>query len=566
MPTQATSNQMFERTLDFLLKRYPENRLNLHLVHGAALISELAEKLSLASIQEDNPAENSRVVSESWFHPRKKTFLAPFGVGTVDQSFLSVLRSKHFFLRLFGLSHKIIIFDEVHAYDIYMTQIFIHLLTWLRAVGTSVIILTATLPRSTREELIQSFGGAFPENQRSPFPRLTIVNNSCTDIIHTGEVQDRRVSLGWTNYDGNMLLRELEPRLRDGGCAAVICNRVRRAQEIYQTLRESFSGDEMFLFHSQFPYCWREDLERNIINSFGKGSNNRPKRSIVVATQVIEQSLDLDFDLMVSDLAPIDLLIQRIGRLHRHGNSSAKPPRPPILREPICLICSPGMESSEPDFGNDIHVYEPAILLRTLFALHGRDSIHLPSETDDLIEAVYDQKNMDFIPQEHHDLVDAKARKMKLDGDERAYKARSQLIPSHNRYFFGKVSQLFKDEHDPSSHAIINAQTRDARPSVQLICLRKHDGQFHTLDGGVALDLNQKPTRQQIKACLRSSINVSETHLVQHFIHQHVPEPWHKIAALRSRLPLILDQDHWENDTHEIQLDRTMGLLVRKKG
>ena len=110
-------------------------------------------------VTSDDERAGASTRSMTWFLPRKRSLLAPFGVGTVDQSLISVLQTRHFFVRLFGLSHKTVIFDEVHAYDTYMSTLFQRLLAWLRAVGASVVLLSATLPAQTRRELVQAYAG-----------------------------------------------------------------------------------------------------------------------------------------------------------------------------------------------------------------------------------------------------------------------------------------------------------------------------------------------------------------------------------------------------------------------
>ena len=153
MPTMATSNQMYSRVAACLAARYPKETLNVHLVHSQARWQEDVRSFGLASGDEESGAA---IRAQGWFLPRKRTLLAPFGVGTVDQTFLSVLQTRHFFVRLFSLSRKTVIFDEVHAYDVYMSALFHRLLAWLRAVGATVIVLSATLPSRQRQELVDA--------------------------------------------------------------------------------------------------------------------------------------------------------------------------------------------------------------------------------------------------------------------------------------------------------------------------------------------------------------------------------------------------------------------------
>jgi CRISPR-associated endonuclease/helicase Cas3 len=137
----------------------------------------------------------------TWFLPRKRSLLEPFGVGTVDQSLVSVLQTRHFFVRLFGLSHKTVIFDEVHAYDTYMSVLFQRLLTWLRAVGASVVLLSATLPAQTRRELVMAYGGSEADLPDAPYPAITWTAEGEVGALPLSQTDSRVVALEWIPRD-----------------------------------------------------------------------------------------------------------------------------------------------------------------------------------------------------------------------------------------------------------------------------------------------------------------------------------------------------------------------------
>ena len=177
--------------------------------------------------------------SMTWFLPRKRSLLAPFGVGTVDQALMSVLQTRHFFVRLFGLSHKTVIFDEVHAYDTYMSTLFQRLLTWLRAVGTSVVLLSATLPAQTRRELVQAYAGDGVDVPDAVYPAITWAANDQVGTVPLPLSESRVVALEWISRDSAAIVTQLRDALREGGCAAVICNTVGRSQEVYQAVRDA---------------------------------------------------------------------------------------------------------------------------------------------------------------------------------------------------------------------------------------------------------------------------------------------------------------------------------------
>ncbi len=362
MPTQATSNQMFRRVCDFLSGRYPQQLVNVQLLHGQAQWIEDFQHIQLAAVYEEgDDSAQGRVAALSWFLPRKRGLLAPFAVGTVDQALVSILLTKHFFVRLFGLSHKVVIFDEVHAYDTYMETLFHRLLRWLRQIGASVIILSATLPARTKVELLQAYAGEPMEIPgESAYPALTTTAGGAVHVVPLPTTAERIIDIEWLPRDAQAIAERLALELIDGGCAVVICNTVGRAQEVYRAIQAAgiVPPDDLLLFHARFPFAWRQDIEEAVVGRFGK-DGRRPDKAILVATQVVEQSLDLDFDLMVTDLAPIDLILQRAGRLHRHPHHR----RPERLASPRLLLAEPDVERRMPTFGNDAYVYDRYVLL-----------------------------------------------------------------------------------------------------------------------------------------------------------------------------------------------------------
>ena len=343
MPTMATSNQMFGRVTKVLAQSYPTDLINVHLVHSQAQWRDDVRTLRIATTDE---RQGGTIAAMSWFLPRKRSLLAPFGVGTVDQALLSVLQARHFFVRLFGLSHKTVIFDEVHAYDTYMSTIFQRLLGWLSAMGTSVIILSATLPAETRQKLLRAYAGdpsiPLPDVL---YPAISWATEDRVEVRPLEAPAQRTVALEWSNRSVETITQRLANELREGGCAAVICTTVKRAQEVYLALKKAdiVPPEDLMLFHARFPFVWREKIEQQVLDRFGK-NGNRPTKAIVVATQVIEQSLDLDFDLMITDLAPVDLVLQRAGRLHRHEPRV----RPEPLSAPRLVIVRPDERDGVP--------------------------------------------------------------------------------------------------------------------------------------------------------------------------------------------------------------------------
>ena len=403
LPTQATSNQMHDRYSEFLKRRAARPLL----VHGMAwLVDDPAE---VPPPRELDPGAGADSVSErdsaaSWLRNLRRALLAPYAVGTVDQILLAGLAVRFGVLRLLGLGNKVLIVDEVHACDTYMRARLERVLSWCRVLGTPVILLSATLPRRQRESLIQAYlgDGAEETDQSSaelpandPYPLVTLVNGRsgeirCMDATAAVGIEGSAKTIELAFVQGalsdevgrGVLADRVLDSVNPGGCAVVIVNTVREAQMVYRSLAERAPADcELLLFHARFPAWRRKQLETAVVDRFGKPAALRPSRAVLVATQVVEQSLDLDFDVMFTEIAPIDLVLQRAGRLWRHPRER----RPTSSPELYVLVPAAGSL----DFGRSEYVYARLHLLLTLGALEGRRSIELPRDFRPLVESVY---------------------------------------------------------------------------------------------------------------------------------------------------------------------------------
>ncbi len=567
MPTTATSNQMFGRVKEkYLERRYPNIFINLQLAHGSAALDDNLEKMILRSVGEDTEAG---VAAMGWFLPKKRTLLASFAVGTVDQALLSVLQSRHFFVRLFGLGGKVLIFDEVHAYDTYMSEIFCRLLQWLRAAGVSVILLSATLPEETRKRFAGAYSSIPQEPSQHPSPRFTLASSSQNLVEPLPFHHQRRVNLEWCGASPADVAEVLRARIENGGCAAVVCNTVRRAQEVFAAVQTALicPSEDCYLFHARFPFEDRQNLEARIVDVFGKEpKGERPKRSIVVATQVIEQSLDLDFDLLISDMAPIDLLIQRAGRLHRHNRNM----RPQGLEQPTLIICQlEGADDDAPEFGGSRFVYEPYILLRTLAALQGRDAFHVPADTTELIEKVYSPLDASA-PQPYAELLEIARKKMEGNDQRSHQEANARLVLPPDDAGVIKMENLNLEDENPKVHASLQALTRLGSRSVSLICVhRQADGALNTrLDGsGFSMRKGDQPDHKGTKAMLRASISIQHPSVVNAFLDLEPPAGWKKSSALRFHRLAVFENGvcQIKGIPYLLKLDPTLGLLIEKE-
>ena len=564
LPTQATSNQMFGRVKEFLETRYPRLAVNLQLIHGGALLSEEFSELRIGvGDNEDDDASPAGIIAAEWFLPKKRGLLAPFGVGTIDQALLSVLQTRHFFVRLFGLAQKTVIIDEVHAYDMYMSTLLEELIGWLRAVGSSVVLLSATLPASKRKALVKAYAGDAIQLAPSTYPRVTWVSGP--EVVVDGFEATRHVELHIRHIRDNpeVLVNNLRLAITDGGCVAIVCNTVKRAQETYTTLKQAglVKPNELMLLHARYPYEERLERENAILCNFGKGGK-RPERAILVATQIIEQSLDVDFDLVITDLAPADLVIQRSGRVHRHDN-----PRPASMTQPALWIRMPDTNKSGlPEFGGSAFVYSEYFLLFSYLHLKDRTSIFLPDDIQDIIEKVYGNPEGPWPSRAFGDAVHSASEKMKEEIGEKVFSAKVNLVPKHDDRdpfeFFSSSNQEL-EEDNPEIHRSLQALTRLVEPSVQVVCLFKSADETFLHEGEQSpVDIGQKPEGELIKEFLRRSLTITDKRVVFKLIDQRPPPVWKRCPALRHHRLLEFENGIAKVANYLLHLDDELGLRI----
>lgn len=586
LPTMATGNQMFGRIEEYLRAQVPPGqRAALLLVHGQAALSDDLARLVEAA-RHDGLAAEDAVVADSWLLPRKRSLLSPYGVGTVDQAMVGALNVRHGALRLFGLASKVVIVDEVHAYDLYMSTILDRLLSWLRELGASVIVLSATLTRSRRERLIAAYTGqpcppgdpARPD----PYPLVTLVDGlqpgRPPQLLTPQAASSRRTVRLERRLDGEACRREnaewLLGEITPGGCVAWICNTVGEAQESYLVLRDLVRAlpeserPELTLFHARFPAGRRRAREERVLSQFGK-TGNRPARAILVATQVVEQSLDLDFDMLMSQWAPVDLLLQRLGRTHRHAGRK----RPPKLKQPRLVLLEPARdERGRLAFGPYVHVYQPWVLLKTWLALHGRDTLEVPGDVRDLIERVYDDANP---PAEEaaaagvcvQELQQAK-REMEKDQDAMEAEAKQRLLKKPDAWGrFAANPGLSFTEDQAEDYAYNSFQTRLADPSARVVLLEDGAGLPAPSPDRGSLE------RAELRRLLDRSISLAHRPLVRYLTKGPDDCRVHPLSHLRGLYgyyALDLEQGvfRWcdEGRAYRLELSEELGVIILAEG
>ena len=287
---------------------------------------------------------------------------------------------KFGFLRLFGLADRVLVIDEVHAYDAYMSAIICRLLQWCACLKITVILLSATLSATQRSAMIEAYGatGGDP-GPDAAYPLITVAEAGKPARGIEAKASSSRTLKFETHVsllgDAAKTAAKAKELVTGGGCCCVILNTVKQAQAVYAAI-----GDDVpkLLFHARFTAEDRKRIADKVTELFGKDTTNRPPKFILVATQVVEQSLDVDFDHMITEIAPMDLLLQRSGRLHRHWARDEGPTLHVLLPEGGLV-----------DFGSSTYVYAEKPLMRTLAILVGSGRANLPADFRNLIERTY---------------------------------------------------------------------------------------------------------------------------------------------------------------------------------
>ena len=611
LPTQATTDAMFSRELSWL-ERVEEayaaggapSDFAVQLLHGRARLNEETRPLrrrgyeirdrllgALGGQGDDVPrptgigwdeeearsgqaagAERRRradLVILSWFNGRKKAMLSDFVVTTVDHLLFGAMRSPHLAMRHLGLSRKVVVVDEVHSYSTYMNVYLDRVLTWLASYGVPVVLLSATLSEARCTALVDAYRRGLrlaagervpkrpaPEIVRTPFPCLVAAGRERTEVVPTS-ASGRRSTVRVRRLTRDALVPLLTESLADGGCALVVRNTVRRAQETYEVLRETF-GEDVGLNHARFIIRDRLAKDDDLLRRFGppRARPSRPHRAIVVATQVVEQSLDVDFDLLVSDLAPIDLVLQRMGRLHRHERR-----RPVRLTTPTCYVdWLPATASDDPVveagakaiYGEQDMLMSAAALDRVL---GGPGVVTVPDDVHDLIEAVYGADAP--VPPRWQGAV-ARAREAHAEEGRKKHDAAQGFLLNEPEQV-GRSTSLIGWLHTTASdnEEKGRAQVRDGEDSLEVILLelRRVGGQeeLRTLprrsgEPGLIIPTDRVPDPKVVRAMVMSAVrlpaSLSNARAIDKVIQEleiRVVPAWQDDRDLQGQLFLLLE-------------------------
>ena len=528
LPTQATANGIFPRIRTWAEEQVAvqgesKEKLSIRLAHGKAeLNQDYADLLETgqgeftgeACIGED---EDKALVVHSFFRGRKQVLLSDFVIATVDQILMAALKQKHLMLRHLGMAGKIVIIDEVHAYDAYMNVYLERALCWLGAYHVPVILLSATLPASRRIDFVDAYLNTskreirerekrFTQGEEADwrysraYPRLTWTDGK--EVHQKGlQLQSASRSVAIRRVKESERIQTLREKLRDGGCAIVILSTIRRAQEFAKEVKEQMPDADIILLHSAFLMPDRAARERDLLQKLGKRSTKAERdHLIVIGTSVLEQSLDIDGDVMLTDLCPMDLLLQRLGRLHRHPIHDNM--RPEQLKAAQCYVIEPDEDVFE---SGTSCIYGDYLLMRTKKRLP--DKITLPTDIPNLVQDCYDDREPDLETEAEKEMYGKAKKKEENKTGHKKTKADSYCLDKPRRSLENWISNVETKQDEEEAQA----QVRDSENSIEVLLFVQKGKEIYYLPWqheGQRLPDKDIPSLEEKQDLLRQSVKL----------------------------------------------------------
>lgn len=532
LPTMATSNAMFGRIRSWIGNLGQDGKFATQLIHSQAALNDDRRALRRVGMQhpatvrtlccDDPDGRESTAVVHSWMTGSKKSILSDFVVGTIDQVLYTALNRKHAMLPHLGLAQKVLIIDEVHDHDVYMRQFLVCVLKWLGAYGVPVVALSATLTPEVRAELHAAYMGV---NVESPelVPANTRAYPLITSSFHGDKVQvtdnidaverTKEVAVEMCEGDDELSVVEiLRSNAGGSGCVAVICNTVTRAQKVFSAVRSEMGKDgwEVELMHSRYTIEDRTSRESALVKKIGPDDGgSRPTKYILIGTQVLEQSLDVDFDLMVSDLCPASALIQRMGRLHRHrrDNRTEQHMSPKII---VTGFTYSGDVLKIPS-GTRI-VYGTCAPILTGALLKSVNTLTTPSDVPSLVLDSYSPAALDKIPSEWAETYTNAAGKESKELTLSKQRADKWLIPNppnEETVLMNGWTPPVKDSNEEY------ASVRDSVMDKTALIMYEEEGVLYILSGDkyvpVTGDAPYRNPRQLVLSVARQEVRLPKS-------------------------------------------------------
>ena len=578
MPTVATAEGLHERLQRYLDRVAPAgDERSLRRVHSQSILYDSGA----VPASDDTDAVRA---AANWMSGSRKALLAPFGVGTVDQVLLGALKAKHSPVRLLAAVCGTLIVDEAHALDPYMRKLLERAVEWLAALGAPVVVLSATLPPNRVAELASAYQAGVRHGTRAG------AAHASGDPVLAGDA-DLPGGVGypgwvaWTSADGwsraeasprsswelivetedvpakaaldRMAQRAVEASRRDG-CVLVVCSTVRAACDTYRAVRRLdatlIPGESIEIIHSRMPHGVRRDRSERLLNLLGPANRDRPRRLVLVATQVVEQSFDVDFDTLITEPAPVAALLQRAGRIRRF--------RPPPAGEAVrAHVVWPTAQDGMPHHASPI--YPKADLMATRACLTSGESattldIRVPEDVPDLVTRADPEDDAAFV---FETSVEAEAEEatlaqlVRVDSDKAEGLKWSIPVAAHDSPLHELTGTFGEDAHPGTRHRAHSALVLPARP----------EGESLVLADGKPIDLRPRrtPGRDLVVAAFDAAIPVSYPNDSWASQLPHLSGGWDR-TPLAGALILDTSSEHIEAGEFDLRLFGETGLTVEK--
>ena len=570
LPTQATADGIFDRTISWVNKAIGDYGPvhTLFLAHGKSAFNKTYSDIRKKSDWNVGGDRSSSVIVSDWMKGRKKGLLSDFSIGTIDQLLMVALQQKHLALRHLSFANKVVIIDECHAYDEYMCSYLCRALEWLGTYDVPVIVMSATLHQDMKAQIQAAYAGKrrskngiIPEwASDCSYPLITTFD----DDVRTCKTKTSRKSVyvKLRHMADSDVVSEAVSRIANGGVVGIILNTVSKVQALAHEMEKSIGEDHVFVLHSRFMDIDRTENERAVISMIRNCNRRDPQQCmVVIGTQVMEQSLDLDFDLMFTDLCPMDLLLQRIGRLHRHIRDRSE-----LMAVPECVILHP--TDGRFDKGS-VAVYGKYHLFNTEAIVGKAPGITVPDDIRGLVSAAYDQDCS--VP------VDEK--------EEYAASKRAYEVIIKNKENDAEVFQIFRPKNQSLLNwiyadvnpQIMQASVRDINESVEVLVVQRKNGAFHLVSwvGG-----DEIPDQGDLSEALAFTLagcrirlprfggkSVSDVVSWLESTNADIPKNWSGSFWLSDELYLILDENmSTKYEGYELRLDKRYGMEVAIHG
>ncbi|MBR0417084.1 MAG: CRISPR-associated helicase Cas3' [Firmicutes bacterium] len=507
LPTRGTANGMFPRMLSWAEHVSDDMSVSLRLAHSDANNNNEYRLLQVRTYEERGVSVNS------WLSGRHRALLSDFVIGTVDQFLLAGLLQKYIMLLLAGLSGKTIIIDEVHAYDAYMDSFMEAVLSWMGAFHVPVILLSATLTNQKREDFISAYSGLECHFETMDYPCITWSDSDAiqTKALNIG-LQLKTVTVEYVRED------EVKNNIYDQKDASIgiIVNSVKRAQELYDSLKEAYPHRKIILLHSRYLPKDRSELEDMVVQAVGKHSTLSERNgTIIIGTQVLEQSLDIDFDVLYTEKCPIDLLFQRIGRLHRH----VRVDRP--IADPVCYIID-GEKSDR----TAKYLYSDFLIDQTVRTI-GSKSLEIPFDIKPMTEAVYNTDNADDTSEKEAFLT--KIRELRSNAD-------SFCISKPEDTRMRGLLEIDANGQESVRYGNFGLEV--------LLWKQDKDGSIGTFDGNC--NFHGDPLPENINVLLKQNLSLSQRYIGELNVikdQQKELPAWTKMDIFKYKLIIIADEN-----------------------